>query len=88
MKIDLQPDIESILQQQVELGDFATVEAALAAAVRLAFSGRTLPGEVDPAEDLSWAKPYLAEADADIAAGRLLTETEAYADLERRYGKL
>jgi len=78
MKVDLKPEVAAVLEAQVAAGLFPSIEAARSAAVL---------GE-DPQADLSWAKPYLDEADRDIDAGRTLSEEETFAELERRFGKI
>ena len=83
MTIHLKPDLEAILKAQVEIGNYASIEEALEAAVR-----SLIRANIDPNDDLSWAKPYLDEADAEIAAGRTLSHDEVWADLEQRLGKL
>ena len=70
----------TILEAQVAAGNFATVEEAIEAAV-LALTGA---GD----NDLTWAKPSIAAADREIAAGQTLSEDEAFAGLEQLYGKL
>ncbi len=80
MNVRLKPDLEAILKKHVATGDFLSIEEALEAAVR--GLDANVPG------DLSWAKPYLAEADVDIAAGRTVSEDEAFSELEHRYGKI
>ena len=82
MTIHVRPDLAAILEQQVAAGHFKTVEDALEAAIL----GLAIEPEDD--HDLSWAKPYLAEADKAIAEGRTFTEEETFAELEQRYGKL
>ena len=83
MKIDLQPGIEALLREQVGAGAFASIEAALAAAVAATFAP-----DIAVSGDLSWAKPYLDEAEQAIADGRTASEAQAFAGLEQRYGKL
>lgn len=79
MNIELKPDLEAILAEQVRSGHFASIEEALEAAVRgLA---------ADAQGDLSWAKPYLDEADKDIAEGRTVSHDEVWARMEKRFGK-
>ena len=79
MNIRLKPDLEAILKKHVVAGDFLSVEDALAAAIQ--GLDAAVPG------DLSWAKPYLAEADADIEAGRTRPHDEVWADIEKHIGK-
>jgi hypothetical protein len=82
MRIELKPRIEALLKAQVAAGHYASVEDALTAAVLGAS-----PND-DKLGDLSWARPYLDEADAAIAAGQTHDEEETFADLESRFGKL
>ena len=82
MRIELEPKIEALLQRQVVAGHFATVEEAVTAAIL------GVPLNDDALGDLTWAAPHLREADDAIAAGKTVTEEEAFVDLERRFGKL
>lgn len=85
MTIHLKPEFEALLKTQVDLGNYPTVEAALEAAIRaLAEAEAAMPSEDD---DLSWAKPYLEEAERDIEAGRVLTLDEVRASIEKRFGQ-
>lgn len=79
MKIELQPQIESLLKAQVEAGLFGSIEEAVAAAVTATFeqAGSDL--------DLSWAKPFLASADRDIAEGRTFTHAEVWDRIDQRF---
>lgn len=84
MTIHLRPDLEALLKTQVDLGNYPSIEAALEAAVRT-----LADGDLDPIPDdadLSWAKPYLEEADRDIAEGRVRPHSEVWADIEKRFG--
>ncbi len=83
MTIHLKPGLEAILQAQVAAGNFASVEEALEAAVL-----RLAAADDEPDGDLSWAKPLLDEADKAIEEGRTVSEADAFAELEQRYGKL
>ena len=84
MTIHLKPDLEALLKTQVDLGKYPTVEAALEAAIRaLAEAEAARPSEDD---DLSWAKPYLEEAERDIEAGRVRTHDEVWASITKRFG--
>ena len=80
MKIELQPQIESLLRAQVEAGLFGSVEEAVAAAVTAAFA------DSQSDIDLSWAKPYLDAADRDITDGRTVPHIEAWDRLGKRFG--
>lgn len=74
MRIDLNPDISAILKAQVAEGLFDSVEDAISAAV--------LGGPLVELQDLSWALPYLAEADDDIEQGRTSSHEEAFAEIK------
>ncbi len=79
MTIHLKPDLQVMLEAEVASGRFLSVEDALEAAVRgLAGKAR---------DDLTWAGPYLAVADADVAAGRTRTHEEVWARIEERIGR-
>ena len=82
MLIELKPKIKEVLQGQVAAGHFSSIEEALTAAVL------GVPLADAPLGDLAWAKPYLAEADEAIAQGQTMSEADAFADPERRYGKV
>ncbi len=79
MTIHLKPDLQVILEAEVASGRFLSIEEALEAAVR------GLAGEAQ--DDLSWARPYLAEAEADVAAGRTRTHEKVWARIEERIGR-
>ena len=76
MRIDLNPQISAILKAQVAEGLFDTVEDAISAAV--------LGGPLVESQDLSWAIPYLAEADEDIEQGRTYSHQEAFAEVTHK----
>ena len=82
MQIELEPRVEDLLRKRVAAGHFATVADALVAAVL------GLPMTDESLGDLSWARPFLVEADEAIALGKTNTEAEAFASLEQRFGKL
>ncbi|MEQ1695522.1 MAG: hypothetical protein ABL901_06740 [Hyphomicrobiaceae bacterium] len=82
MRIELKPKIEALLQAQVAAGHFASIEDAITAAVL------GVPLHDTAGTDLSWAVPYLDEADKAIAEERTTSEAEAFAEVERRLGKL
>ena len=85
MTIHLKPDLEALLKTQVDLGKYPSIEAALEAAIRaLVDAEAAMPSEDD---DLSWAKPYLEEAERDIEAGRVLTLDEMRVSIEKRFGQ-
>ena len=82
MQIELKPNIELLLRKQVVAAHFVSVEEALAAAVL------GLPMTDESLGDLSWAKPFLDEADQAIAQGKFVSEADAFAGLEQRFGTL
>jgi len=79
MRIDLSPEVAAILKMQVAEGLFDSVEQAVAAAI--------LGGPLIEPKDLSWAAPYLAEADDDIEHGRTVSQDEAFARLMDHVGR-
>ena len=81
MNIVLKPKIAEIVEAQVAAGEFANVEDAVAAAVLGVGLGR---GE--GTADLSWAKPYVDDGLADLAAGRTIPADEVHSELRRRFG--
>ena len=82
MGIALNPRIEAILVAQVAAGQFASIEEAVTAAV---LGVPLVDGNLG---DLSWAAPYLKQTDDAIAQGLTVSETEAFAEIERRLGKI
>jgi hypothetical protein len=82
MSVELKPRIEALLRAQVAAGHYASLEDAITAAVL------GVPISEEGIGDLSWARPYLEEADASISAIGTLSEEETFAELERRFGKL
>jgi Arc/MetJ-type ribon-helix-helix transcriptional regulator len=75
MTITLTPEQQKRLEAAVAAGQFASVEEA----VRLAVD-QLVP--VDDLGDLSWAKPYLDEARAEIARGDSLSPQEVFAETD------
>ncbi len=76
MTITLSPEQMRWVEAAVAAGQYASVEEA----VRVAVDGLM----VNSIDDLGWAKPYLDEARADIAAGRVVDGDEFLAWLEGR----
>jgi Arc/MetJ-type ribon-helix-helix transcriptional regulator len=76
MTINLTPEQQKCLEAAVAAGQFTSVEDA----VRLAVDRLML----DEAEqgDLSWAKPYLDEARAEVARGETLPMEEVFAETD------
>ena len=64
VNIILKPTIAAILEAQVEAGQFASVEDAIAAAVL-----GVVPDRGEDSADLSWAKSYVDAGLADLDAG-------------------
>jgi antitoxin ParD1/3/4 len=66
--MQLPPDVQDWIERQVEAGAFKTPAEAIAFAVR----------QVAPAQDdLSWAKPVVDEAIAEIEGGQGIPRSEA-----------
>lgn len=78
MSITLTPDQEAWLKTRVASGDFASLEEA----ARQLIDERISERELEEADDLAWAKPYLDEAEADVARGAVISleEHEARTD--------
>ena len=72
MTITLTPEQQRRLEAAVAAGQFASVEEA----VRLAVD--SLVGTDADSDDLSWAKPYLDEARAEIARGESIPAEEVF----------
>ena len=81
MTITLTPEQQERLEAAVAAGHFASVEAAVPAAVDLIL----MPADTS---DLSWAKPYLDEARAQIERGETLTLEEFNAYVDKRLNEL
>ena len=75
MTIRLKADHEQWLSQQVAEGRFASVDEAVAQAIEAL--------RLD-AEDDEWVKPYLEEAEADIARGDVIAGDVVLAELRQR----
>ena len=68
MMITLTADQEASLSALVAAGDFASVETA----ARALLDERLAEREIED-DDFAWAKPFIDEAEADIARGDVLT---------------
>ena len=75
MTIHLKADHEQWLSQQVEEGRFASVDEAVAQAIEAL--------RLD-AEDDEWVRPYLEEAEVDIARGDVIAGDVVLAELRQR----
>ena len=82
MTITLTPEQQKRLEAAVAAGQFASVEEAVRFAV-----DRLMLEEAEVG-DLSWAKPYLDEARAEIARGESLSLEEFRAHVRERVSKL
>ena len=77
MTITLTANQEASLSALVAAGDFASIEEA----------ARTLPderlaqGEIEE-HDFAWAKPFIDEAEADIARGAVISREEHDASIK------
>lgn len=82
VQITLDADTRELLAAHVDSGRFPSFEAAIAALV----SDNALnEAEFDTA-DLSWAKSYVDEGLADLAAGRVRPASAVHAALRHRFG--
>jgi antitoxin ParD1/3/4 len=81
MTITLTPDQQKWLEAEVAAGRIPSVEEA----VRLAVDHLLMPVDTT---DLSWAKPYLDEARAQIARGEYVTHEEFKRELAERIKSL
>lgn len=78
MNIQLPPDQQKWLEEQVKAGRFATLDEAIAAAV-----DDLRVSQID--DDLSWAKPYVDEALEQVRRGEVMPGEEFF---ERMRAKL
>jgi len=76
MTITLTPEQQKRLEAAVAAGQFASVEEA----VRFAVDHLVLSDA--ERDDLSWAKPYLDEARAQIARGETVPPEEVFAETD------
>ena len=74
--LTLTPEQEEALRAQVTAGRFTSVEAAISFAV-----DHFTPPEIS---DLSWAKPYVDEARAQIERGETVTLDEFNAHVDEK----
>lgn len=81
--LKLRPEQEEALRAQVAAGRFASVEAAISFAVDHFMS--LLPADLD---DLSWAKPYIDEARAQIERGEVVTLEEFNTHVDEKLKEL
>jgi antitoxin ParD1/3/4 len=79
MTITLTADQEASLSALVAAGDFASIEEAARALLDERLAEREIA-----ADDFAWAKPFIDEAEADIARGNVLTLEEHRARMAAR----
>jgi antitoxin ParD1/3/4 len=79
MTITLTPAQRAWIESHIARGDFTSVEDAARQLIDERIAERLAEDEID---DLAWAKPYLDEALADIAGGRILTRAEHEARMD------
>jgi Arc/MetJ-type ribon-helix-helix transcriptional regulator len=80
MNIKLPGNQQKWLEEQVSAGRFGSIEDAVAIAVA------DLMGASN--DDLSWAKPYVDDARAEVARGEAVSLDEAVADIEAHLAAL
>lgn len=71
MMISLTPEQQAWITTRVERGDFVSADEAARQLIDERIAERMIEED-----DLAWAKPYVDEARADIAEGRVLTSQE------------
>jgi antitoxin ParD1/3/4 len=72
MTISLTAEQQDWLNAHVASGDFPSVEEA----ARQLIDERIAERQLEEADNLAWAKPYVDEALADVARGNALTRDE------------
>lgn len=71
MSISLGPDQEAWLAAQIESGEFKSMDDAIRRLVEERITDRMIE-----ADDLAWAKPYVAEALAAARRGKVISHDE------------
>ena len=79
MTIDLTPEQHAWIQAHVARGDFSSVEEAARQLIDERIAERAAEEEIG---DLAWARPYVDEALADVAEGKVLTREEHEARMD------
>ena len=77
MMITLTADQEASLSALVAAGDFASIEEA----ARALLDERLAEREIED-DDFAWAKPFIDEAEADIARGAVISREEHDASIK------
>lgn len=72
MSISLTAEQQDWLNAHVARGDFPSVEEA----ARQLIDERIAERQLEEADNLAWAKPYVDDALADVARGHVLTREE------------
>jgi Arc/MetJ-type ribon-helix-helix transcriptional regulator len=81
MNIQLPPDQQKWLEEQVKAGRFASLDEAIAAAV-----DDLRVSQID--DDLSWAKPYIDEALAQVRRGEVISGREFFERMQAKLSRL
>ena len=77
MTITLTADQEASLSALVAAGDFSSVEEAARALLDERLAEREIADD-----DFAWAKPFIDEAEADIARGAVISREEYDASID------
>jgi antitoxin ParD1/3/4 len=78
MTIFLTQEQQAWIEAHVQRGEFESVEDAVRQLIDERIAGRA----IEEGDDLSWAKPYVDEALADVARGNVLTREEHEARMD------
>ncbi|MFO1172953.1 MAG: hypothetical protein U1E49_18570 [Hyphomicrobiaceae bacterium] len=78
MKIEISAEHAEALKAAVSAGDFASVDEAVAAALDQLFMSD---------EDMSWAKPLVAEALAELERGEGIPAEKVFGELKARFAR-
>ena len=81
MNIQLLPDQQKWLEEQVKAGHFASLDEAIAAAV-----DDLRVSQID--DDLSWAKPYVDEALEQVRRGEVMSGQEFFDRMQAKLQRL
>lgn len=79
--VQLDEETVALVDAWVADGEFASPEEAIRYAVASHAGSRAFPAEIDGA----WIDAKLAEAEADVAAGRVRPAEDVFADLLARF---
>ena len=90
MTLELRPDLERFVDEQVKAGRYPTVAAVIEAALADMASAEAGPAETaggrpaDPLDAEDWAA--IAESDAEFDRGEFVTLDDLKAEYEKRFG--